>query len=473
MNLFTYRISLDIRETTSQAFINVKKNDTARKFIFTLTDNGRAYQITEGCTAVFRAKKPDGTVLYNNCPIIGNAIEYSLTSQTVAAVGIVECEITLYGSNSKQITSPRFSLVVDDVLYSDSEVESQDEFTALLTAISQTNNLNITAEKVNNDVIITITKKDGSKTLTIVERGPAGPDGFSPTVSVSEITGGHRVTITDAAGDHSFDVMDGESGSGSSSLLSKYGTVISQNADYAEVGEWADGNTSGENRIGYFVAVDDTTAGTTMVKATSAMAVRGVTVTAPAFSGNCSADKFDSNGDLLKQYDYVAVMGLVSVIDNGTCTINGRCMPNDNGTAVPSANSLGYHVIGRIDSTHILIAVEPAADMIQRIKTDVANKVDKVTGKGLSTNDYDDTAKAKVDAIPSDPKYTDTVYDDTALKNRVSTIEGKEASWDAKSDFSGSYNDLTDKPTIPAAVTDDHINSLIDAKLGVIENGSY
>ena len=47
--------------------------------------------------------------------------------------------------------------------------------------------------------------------------GPAGADGedgFSPTVSVSEITGGHNVTITDAAGPHSFDVMDGESGSG-------------------------------------------------------------------------------------------------------------------------------------------------------------------------------------------------------------------------------------------------------------------
>ena len=27
--------------------------------------------------------------------------------------------------------------------------------------------------------------------------------------------------------------------------------------------------------------------------------------------------------------------------------------------------------------------------------------------------------------------------------------------------------------TIPSAVTDDHINSLIDTKLGVIENGSY
>lgn len=45
-------------------------------------------------------------------------------------------------------------------------------------------------------------------------QGKPGKDGFSPTVAVSEIAGGHNVTITDASGPHSFDVMDGESGSG-------------------------------------------------------------------------------------------------------------------------------------------------------------------------------------------------------------------------------------------------------------------
>ena len=53
-------------------------------------------------------------------------------------------------------------------------------------------------------------------------------------------------------------------------------------------------------------------------------------------------------------------------------------------------------------------------------------KVNKVTGKGLSTNDYTNAAKAKVDAIPAHPKYTDTVYDDTAVKNRLTAIENKE-----------------------------------------------
>lgn len=35
-----------------------------------------------------------------------------------------------------------------------------------------------------------------------------GEQGLSPTVAVADISGGHRVTITDAAGDHSYDVMD-------------------------------------------------------------------------------------------------------------------------------------------------------------------------------------------------------------------------------------------------------------------------
>ena len=51
-----------------------------------------------------------------------------------------------------------------------------------------------------------------------------------------------------------------------------------------------------------------------------------------------------------------------------------------------------------------------------------AGKVDKVDGKGLSSNDYDDAAKAKVDAIPDNPKYTDTVYNDSELQEAVNQL---------------------------------------------------
>lgn len=64
-------------------------------------------------------------------------------------------------------------------------------------------------------------------------QGTPGEDGFSPTVEVTDITSGHRVTITDADGPQSFDVMDGQSGAaGVSSFNGREGTVTPQTGDY-------------------------------------------------------------------------------------------------------------------------------------------------------------------------------------------------------------------------------------------------
>lgn len=58
-----------------------------------------------------------------------------------------------------------------------------------------------------------------------------------------------------------------------------------------------------------------------------------------------------------------------------------------------------------------LLETDSHQTVTQFEKTSWNNKVEKIDGKGLSTNDYDNTAKSKVDAIPSNPKYTDTTYD--------------------------------------------------------------
>ena len=164
------------------------------------------------------------------------------------------------------------------------------------------------------------------------------------------------------------------------------GTVISENADFAEVGEWSDGNPDAEDRTGYFVSVDTSEPGKTMVKATSTSDVRGVTMLHPAFSGNASADKYDADGNLLPQYAYVGFAGFVPVIDNGTCTVNGHCMPSDDGTAIPSSNNMGYQVIERIDDTHVLVLVEPQADMMVRIKKDVSQLSEDLTDYAKTTD---------------------------------------------------------------------------------------
>lgn len=134
-----YKFTLDIHEYASQVQIVAKQNDSSRKMLVTLMENGKPYAIESGCTAVFMMRKPDGTILLNDCDIIdsGNAIQYEFTTQTTATEGICECEIRIIGEDETVITSPRFTILVNENVYDDGQVESQDEFTALTDALSK------------------------------------------------------------------------------------------------------------------------------------------------------------------------------------------------------------------------------------------------------------------------------------------------------------------------------------------------
>ena len=63
---------------------------------------------------------------------------------------------------------------------------------------------------------------------SVYARGNRGDDGISPTVEVTPITDGHRVTITDISGTQSFDVLNGADGSGAGDMKK---SVYDTNAD--------------------------------------------------------------------------------------------------------------------------------------------------------------------------------------------------------------------------------------------------
>lgn len=138
-----YRFTLDIHNLASQVQITAKKNDNARTIYITLMENGKPYIIDEGCRAVLMMRKPDDTILFNDCDIIdnGGAVAYEFTNQTTSADGLCHCEIRLYSSEEEVITSPKFTILVTDAVYDDGQVESTSEFTALTEAMSQISDL--------------------------------------------------------------------------------------------------------------------------------------------------------------------------------------------------------------------------------------------------------------------------------------------------------------------------------------------
>ena len=75
-----------------------------------------------------------------------------------------------------------------------------------------------------------------------------------------------------------------------------------------------------------------------------------------------------------------------------------------------------------------------------KITTLLGGKVDKVEGKGLSTNDYTTTEKTKLAGLSN--------YDDTALAGRVTTIEG--AGYQTATQVTNSINNALENLDIPA-----------------------
>ena len=162
--------------------------------------------------------------------------------------------------------------------------------------------------------------------------------------------------------------------------ISINGTTISSMPGFGEVAVWEDGNPNKETRYGYFVNVTYGDNGLTIKKATSANDVYGVVVDRLGFAANCPADRLASTGYLETDYGFICCSGFATVIDNGRCTVGGMCVPNSDGTAIPTTNTVGFKVLDRVDSTHILIFTEPSMgtinyfqDNINTINTNISN----------------------------------------------------------------------------------------------------
>lgn len=203
MNVLKYRVSLDMFDTHSQTTIKAKKSDSACQIHITLSEKGKIYNIGEGCSATFNARKSDGNFIYDNCTIENNTIVYDFTSsvdengvcQVSACEGIVECEVTLYNADGKQLTSPRFTLFVDGTVYNGEEIAStpQSDFFKEIVAEAVRNKQDFFALVSQGDTLF-------KKILTLINHTTFdAPSGLAINSEHGEISfGGKKIKLSSA-----------------------------------------------------------------------------------------------------------------------------------------------------------------------------------------------------------------------------------------------------------------------------------
>lgn len=152
MIALNHRLTLEMTTLNSQATVHIKKNDTKNKLVVSLSENGKPYKLSKNVYAAFVGKKPDGKIVFNDCDIVGNTITYTITAQTSVVAGIVACEIRLYDINDNLLTSPNFTVVVDETIYNadDVQIESENEINVLDSLISEAKALIAEVEATKN-----------------------------------------------------------------------------------------------------------------------------------------------------------------------------------------------------------------------------------------------------------------------------------------------------------------------------------
>lgn len=137
LQIVKHYLSLDMLKNGSQGFVRVKKGESsARQLIIRLYTGSTPYLPDAGSSVTFRAAKPDGNKVFNATIISDNLVTVELTTQLVAALGPVRCELSVYGANNAVLYSPQFDIVVEDNLYDDGAIESTNEYTELTQTLA-------------------------------------------------------------------------------------------------------------------------------------------------------------------------------------------------------------------------------------------------------------------------------------------------------------------------------------------------
>lgn len=178
MALVNRSFQLDIAPGAIPQVVKVSEYDQNRQYTVTLIDEGGVFEIPSGTTATVEGSI-GGNAFSESATVSGNTITFTLTESMTAKAGDVWCKIKLT-KDSKPIQTAAFILRCDRAGVEADTVIDASGF-----------------EEQIADAAGAWLEKQGFS---------------SPTVDVQEITGGHRVTVTDYQHTDSFDVMDGEDG---------------------------------------------------------------------------------------------------------------------------------------------------------------------------------------------------------------------------------------------------------------------
>lgn len=141
--------SSDVRRTV------VKQNsDKMHVLLITLYDNDDSLAIDTTWNVVISARKPDGKFIVdsNNISIINNVINVVLTKQMLATPGTEKCELSIYKPDGSCFFSDTFFLYVEPNVNYGSQLESTNEYDSIVDTLNKIKDYEEDAERTKGHI---------------------------------------------------------------------------------------------------------------------------------------------------------------------------------------------------------------------------------------------------------------------------------------------------------------------------------
>lgn len=240
MQSSNFKFTLNLQKTQSQIAIPITLGDTARTWRISFLDGAIPYEIADGCLAKLEIKRPTGTHIEEFCPIENNSeVKYSFSQNpnTATVEGLHDCQIILFDEEGNILGTPRFSMIVSNRVIDSDDINLSDEDKLIVESMitaeafrqsSETERINAESARITSEAQReqnelarqtasaerTLAEENRDKRFAALQKdvNTAIDSLMSPTVTITPTDVGHKVTVTDIKGEHTFSIINGAQG---------------------------------------------------------------------------------------------------------------------------------------------------------------------------------------------------------------------------------------------------------------------
>lgn len=388
INLSKKNISLDLQHIGYTNTIYAQQGDIdSRQLTIRLFDNGKAYIIPDNATVSLCGTRADKTIIYRDVDAFnGNEITITFKNEELAASGIAKYKIEIKNvfndGTEKLLTSAPFKLKIYQNIYNENGKLAAPQYSDLKRELdsihSQKEALRIAEEN-----------REQRSSIAIANTEQATATAISAVNDLQNKLDAHHFVLTEDK-----DTAGGVAGLDTNSKVS--------NSRLYE----ASASTKGITQL------DDSVSSNSSSKAATSKAVKAAydkaaSVNEDLQTHNSSPTAHDDMRNLISGL----TTRLNALADSDDTTLDQLseivAYIKNNKSLIDNVTTSKVNVSDIIDNLISTAVNKPLSakqgkvikDLIDALTTAVGNKVDKVSGKGLSTNDYTTAEKNKLSSI--------------------------------------------------------------------------